>query len=357
MLRLGIGSLTAIITFRRFSRPKYPLLTIEQQSFLQAYFDADLIVSAPGNFLYTSGKFGLSFLAAIYSMMYAIWALKPLYILPQSIGPLKRTWERWLIRWILNRARLVLIREKASMAQIQQAKVTNPRIVLQPDMAFSFAAAPSEDAKQWLISYGIDCVRDRPLLGITAINWGAQTGQHAIQAQYESALSDAVRYFVEHTGGKVLFFPQVAGNTASADDRIPARRVIANLQQSGDRVILIDRPPPPAILKAAYELMDIFIGTRMHSNIFALSAGVPVLAIAYRHKTQGIMHMLGLDEWIIDIQDVTGNLLVERLAALWEQKETVRQNINLALPPVLAQSSQAGAMIADDYAQYLKVRC
>jgi len=352
IIRLGVGSLAAVTTFRWFKRPFYPLLTAGQKAFLQAYFDANLVASAPGNFLYSSGKIGLSFLSAIYSIAYALWAGKPLYVLPQSVGPLKRTWERWLVRWIFNRAQLVLVREEVSLQQIRQAGVTNPRVYVQPDMAFSFAAAPLEEAVGWLQSHGIETGRSTPLLGVTAINWGMQTGLHTIQARYELAMAEAVRYFVGRIHGKVIFFPQVAEATPSADDRIPARRVIESLLDLGEWVTLIDQPPAPAVLNAAYGLMDIFIGTRMHSNIFALNGGVPVLAIAYRHKTQGIMHMLGLDEWTVDIQTASGSALTERLACLWEHREAVREHIQQALPPILAQSRLAGVMVAKDYAEY-----
>ncbi len=40
--------------------------------------------------------------------------------------------------------------------------------------------------------------------------------------------------------------------------------------------------------------MDLFLGTRLHSNIFALVAGVPVVAVAYQYKTFGLMEMIGL---------------------------------------------------------------
>jgi colanic acid/amylovoran biosynthesis protein len=350
IIRLGVSSLVAVTTYRWRKRPVFPFLSKEQKTFLQAYFDADLVASAPGNFLYSSGKVGLSFLSAIYAMAFAVWAGKPLYLLPQSIGPLKRNWERWLIRWVLNRARLVMVREEVSLQQIRQARVANPHVRLQPDMAFSFAAASSEVAIRWLQSHGINTDREVPLLGVTAINWGAQTGQHALQTQYESALAETVRYFIEQIRGKVIFFPQVAGATASADDRLPARRVIDSLIDIKEHVTLIDAPPSPAVLKAAYGLMNIFIGTRMHSNIFALCGGVPVLAIAYRHKTQGIMHMLGLDEWSIDIQAASGSALTERVSALWEQRETVREHIQQVLPSVVEASQHAGNLIAEDFA-------
>ena len=350
IVRLGVGSLAAVAAYRWRKRPVFPFLSREQKTFLQAYFDADLVASAPGNFLYSSGKVGLSFLAAIYAMAYALWAGKPLYLLPQSIGPLKRNWERWLIRWVLNRARLVLVREDVSLQQIRQARVANPQVHIQPDMAFSYTVAPEDETKRWLQTHGIDTGCEVPLLGVTAINWGVQTGQHALQSQYESALAGAARYFVERLRGRVVFFPQVTGAAAYADDRLPARRVMEQLRDIHEYVTVIDLPPAPAVLKAAYGLMDIFIGTRMHSNIFALCGSVPVLAIAYRHKTQGIMHMLGLDDWSIDIQAASGSNLIERLSALWEQREAVRAHLQQVLPPVVAASRRAGILIAEDFA-------
>ena len=349
ILRLGIGSVVAVTTYRLLKRPIFLFLTTGQKAFLKVYFDADLVASAPGGFLYSSGKFGLSILIAIYSMVYALWAGKPLYLLPQSVGPLKRSWERWLVQWVFNRARLIMVREETSLQQIRQSRVTNPHILIHPDMAFAYQAAPAEEALHWLQTHGIDPNGNYPLLGITAINWGEQTGQHALQAQYETALADAARHFIERMGGKVVFFPQVISDSTYTDDRPPAHRVVACLPDINKQVFLLESQPAPAVLKAVYGQMDIFIGTRMHSNIFALSGGVPVLAIAYRHKTQGIMQMLGLDEWCIDIQSTSGAVLTERLDALWVQRAAVREHIEQTLPPIIAASCKAGILVADDY--------
>jgi colanic acid/amylovoran biosynthesis protein len=256
-----------------------------------------------------------------------------------------------MLKGILNRTRLILVREEVSLEQVRRAGVTNPRMQILPDMAFSFTPSSSKDAVDWIGTFGIEVGGDTPVLGITAISWGAQTGQHTLQTQYETALAGAIRHFIEHMGGKAVFFPQVTGAAASADDRLPARRVIACLSDLNGKVILIDPPPAPAVLKAAYGLMDVFIGTRMHSNIFALSASVPVLAIAYRHKTQGIMHMLGLDEWCLEIGSASEAVLIQRLSDLWEQRDLVRSRIQKALPPVIEASRRAGILIAEDFTQ------
>ena len=66
------------------------------------------------------------------------------------------------------------------------------------------------------------------------------------------------------------------------------------------------------------------------------------------------MQMLHIDEWTVDIQHVGDNLLVDKLTALWQNRESVRQHIRTELPSILEQASRTGKMIHDDYQQYRK---
>jgi colanic acid/amylovoran biosynthesis protein len=102
--------------------------------------------------------------------------------------------------------------------------------------------------------------------------------------------------------------------------------------------------------------MDIFIGTRMHSNVFALSEGVPLVAIEYRFKTRGIMQMLGLERWVVDIEQVDGPGLIEILEAAWMERDTLRKTIRQMMPSITEQAGQAGAIIAADFAVWRKAQ-
>jgi colanic acid/amylovoran biosynthesis protein len=350
IIQLLLASLWSVFTYRLFKHPSFFGLTQTQKESLQVYFDADLVVSAPGNFMYSSGKAGLTFLIIAYTMAYALFASKPLYLFPQTIGPLSRARDRKLTQWILNRARLVMVREPISLKEIQQMGVTRAHCRLIPDIAFSFQGVPVEEAKTWLRAWGVDTEQGQPLLGITVINWGAQTAQPMIQEYYEDALFQVANYFLETTHGKVIFFPQVCSNMMVNDDRIPTQRVAERFQDRAEQVIFIKEPTNPELLKTAYRFMDVFIGTRMHSNIFALSEGVPVIAIAYRYKTQGIMQMMMLENWVMDINQVKGEVLVTKLASLWQEKHTLRQHIQARATALAQEAGQAGAHIASDFA-------
>ncbi|MFN3334437.1 MAG: polysaccharide pyruvyl transferase family protein, partial [Caldilinea sp.] len=169
------------------------------------------------------------------------------------------------------------------------------------------------------------------------------------QDVYESALIAALNVFVTRHGGTVFFFPQVTGPSQAEDDRIPSRRVAAGLRACGASIALIDATWSPAELQTAYGQMDIFIGTRLHSNIFALTAGTPVVAIAYFYKTFGIMQMLGLSEWVLDIWTVTDQELEQRLELLWQQRAVLRRHLGSVLPQLQEEARRACNLIRADF--------
>jgi colanic acid/amylovoran biosynthesis protein len=202
----------------------------------------------------------------------------------------------------------------------------------------------------WLRSIGVDPQAGRPFLGVTVMNWGAQNRSFAGQPVYERAVAAAVRHFVESTHGRAFLLPQCWGPSSIEDDRIPARRVAKLLAALGDSVTLVEHPLPAGRLKSVFGQMDIFLGTRMHSNIFSLSQNVPLVAIQYNHKTAGIARMAGIEQWVLDINHLDDQVLIEKLDYLWSERQQVRQALSLTIPELVAQARQPGALLASDYA-------
>ena len=349
LLWLPFATLMPLFSCRIFRRAFFGLTPASLRPLLRAYLNADLVVSKPGGFLYSSGL-GLTLVISVFILAMAWLAGKPFYVFPQSMGPLANACECRLLRWILGKARVVMVREKASLDLLNRCRFTqHPRLHLLPDTAFAFDGAPFAEAEAWLRSQGIDLEKDRPLLGLTAIHWGAQNPGFTRQSEYEAACAGAARRFLEEHGGRVILFPQVWGPTAAHDDRVPARRIAAQLASLSNAVMMVEQPLSPALLKSVYGRMDVFIGTRMHSNIFALSEGVPCLVIGYMHKTQGIAEMVGMSEWVLDIGDVTSGALAEKLEGLWQERHVVRQALHRVLPSLAEQALQAGRLVASDF--------
>lgn len=345
LLALILRSLVAAFTYRLLGTPYLLFLNAAKKDLLRAYFDADIVVSCAGNFLYSSGGIGIPLGVTLYTMAFAQFSKKPLYTMPQSIGPFLHRWERWWAKRIYSHAQLVLAREPISYRLIQTLGISSDRCFCIPDIAFALTAESADAGKQLLERYGI-ALGQQPLLGITVINWAAQNHRFESQSKYESAVAFAIRSFVERLKGTAIFFAQVTGPTDAEDDRVAARRVQQLLADLGDRVVIIDEVCSAGLLKSMYGLMDLFVGTRMHSNIFALSQQVPVVAIEYFHKTSGIMQLMELERWVVNIRSVEPEQLERVLENAWLERERTRNQLADKLPMIVNQTQQAGKLIA-----------
>lgn len=343
-------SMLALARYRLTGRAGGLFLPPARRALLEAYLRADLVVSTAGNFIYSSSRIGLPFLLSLYSITYACLAGKPVYTLPQTLGPLYRRWEQALARRVLSRLRLLLVRDPISASVLESWQMGERAGYLLPDLAFA-AGASGEGlaARAVLREAGLAEDDRRPWLGVTVVHWGAQRRSFEGQGHYEEAVEAAIRSFLAAHGGRVVLFAQVQGPTQAEDDRVPARRLLARLQDLPGQVLLLDRQLSPALLKAAYGQMDLFLGTRLHSNIFALTEGVPVVAIGYQYKTRGVMRMLGLEPWVVDIEEVEPQALAALLEAAWSQRAEIRRRIADALPPLQEMASRAGGLLAADF--------
>ena len=69
-----------------------------------------------------------------------------------------------------------------------------------------------------------------------------------------------------------------------------------------------------------YGEMDIFIGSRMHSTIFALTAGVNTIGLAYQPKTLGTFERLSISEYCMPISEFSSKDLLKLMIKCSEGK-------------------------------------
>jgi colanic acid/amylovoran biosynthesis protein len=286
----------------------------EQGELLGAYAESDLVLACGGGYIYAPGpNQGVAgvFTQTILGCLLALLMGKPLVLLPQSIGPLHDDLQRRLTRWLVRGARLTFVREGESLRLLERLGCAE-RALLAPDMAFGMASGSAQAAARLLEP--LLPPEHGPLVGMTALNWSGQNYTFGGQADYEQALLGCVDALTAR-GATVVIFTQCAGPSDSEDDRVVSARLHAQAARP-DQVVHIDRPLPPDLLQAAYGRMDYFIGTRMHSVILALNAGVPALAVGYLHKTRGVLGDLGLAERCLDITGVSADELVAAFECL-----------------------------------------
>ncbi|MEN9938602.1 MAG: hypothetical protein RLZZ387_5181 [Chloroflexota bacterium] len=319
-------TLVGVLCYRLLGAVPHLFTDPRKQELFEAYAAADLVLACGGGYLYdTEVQTGrlrqiISFFSwsvfLLGGFLLPILLGKPLVLLPQSIGPLRDEVRRAATRWIIRRAALTFVRERRSLALLEELGCAE-RALAAPDMAFGLPSAPEGHARALLQRAGLHALDPAFTVGVTALDWGGQDPTFDGQEAYEHALLACVDAITSQ-GGAVVLFAQCISPVPAWDDRIINVRLRAAAHHP-ERVLVVNELLPPELLQAAYGQMDAFIGTRMHSVILATNSGVPALAIGYLHKSRGMMGEFGSQDRCLDIGSVTGGELVAALGQLREE--------------------------------------
>lgn len=321
---------------------------------LGEYLDADLVVSCGGGYFNWDGREGVFRL--LLSVRLAQWLGKPTVLWPMSIGPFcpkgnsSRLWAilaRFITGWMAGICRdseTVMCREATSLDFVKKLGIREPKAKLVPDSAFMIAPDKT-DVDALLKTAGV--MNDGPLIGITVRPWffHKSVGGKDSLDQVLRSIAEGLDALIEREGCRVIFWPQVIGPLSAVDDRLVARR-IREIATRKDRIHLVEDDLLPSALAACYDRMNILIGMRMHSNIFALAQHVPVLALEYLPKTSGIMRMLGLGEWVMETGEVSSDRISSRGSELLRRREEIRSLLPEKIERLRDQLREAAREVA-----------
>jgi colanic acid/amylovoran biosynthesis protein len=312
-----------------------------------AYRKADLVISVPGNIFFTMGRIGFPFLCSSLAVLPARIYKKPFYVLPQSIGPLKRRWERWILKELYQRANIIYLREPISYRLAEKLKFPMNRVQLALDQTIKTSKFDDEEIPNLLQE--LDFTTARISMGVTVIPRMVKSLPQSTMDLYYQALAGTLTYFVLKHKMAIYFLPQVTGPAPHEDDRKAFMEVTSLMSCPSGYIKIIDEHLNHNTLGRLYQKMDLFLASRLHSGLFAMSYGIPTLMIGYLTKTKGIMEMLDLQEWELDIDKLDQHLLTIKLEALWQQRIYVSSQLRQRLSEALKRTPNPGLEIASDF--------
>ncbi len=333
---------------RRLTAWTLPLLPAEVRAEVRHMMDSELVVSMGGGYL--RGGPGLNgdqnVFFTVLPVLIAHRHGTPVAFAPQSFGPFRGLWQRYLVRRAVGRAALVLAREDESLNWLAGCRLPAGLVRRGVDSGFAFRAAPSEQSAR--ARWGLP-IAQTPVIGLTARAWLSAPEQ----AAYEAALAQLIDHIQRDLGMAVVLIPQVACDYLGDDDRVAQARIAERCQTPPH---VITEQLTPQELGQLYSEVDVLIGTRFHSVIFALTHGVPAIAIAYEHKTTGIMRDLGLSSWVVPIERVARTDLAGLLARLLTEHADYRRQLAELMPPYIARAHQTTGQLRSVLRQKTLIR-
>ncbi len=291
--------------------------------------NADIIILKGGSYLYSYGgiKGSMFLYRMIFPSILSILLNKKVIALGHSVGPIVGYTQRRISRWTLNKFACIVAREEISYNfLINVLKLKKEKIMLLPDLAFwkNRDEVTSEfTLSQILEKEDIKFENSADLkIGITVRDWNFPLRGEAerLFENYITSIVESIKYVCSQYSASCFIMPH-------AQKDLPIGKQVYSMTKSFN-VFLLKGDYSPATMRKIYGEMDLFVGTRIHSNIFAISEGVPTVAIAYQiPKGFGIISMVGLEKYILDIAKIRSSDLVKKINRLLQNREEIRKSL------------------------------
>lgn len=239
----------------------------------------------------------------------------PLILAPQTYGPFYNADCRELAKEIVDRACLVMTRDRMSKDCLRE--ITQRNVELTTDVAFELPGVALEtiDRSDGKINVGINVsgllyadTSDSKLSGVE------------LKISYRDYIHQLIEWLLAQGKYRVYLISHVVSDQPS-------------VQAVGERYPECIAAPfhkDPIAMKGFIAQLDVFIGSRMHATVAAFSSGIPTIPVAYSRKFAGLYENLGY-RVNIDLEHSTLELALQQTVAWVENRAELSASIQESL--------------------------
>ena len=243
---------------------------------------------------------------------------RPCMIYAAGVGPLFSEAGRQLTRAAFEGARIATVRDVASRELLHAIGVADVMVTADP----AFTLRPDVEGAGAILSR-LCPERGAPVVVVCLRSWM----HDGPPGHWEEHVARALDAFIERTGAFVVFVPlQTLTTYFMTDDIAAADRVIGWMART-DRVASVRERHGPETVAGVLARGDLVVGMRLHSLVFAATAGVPAVALAYDPKVTSLMARLGVEDYTVALDAVAG--LGERMSLAWARREMIRTALTI----------------------------
>lgn len=319
-------------------------LIIRSNPCLKALIEADFIGAIHGgdsfSDIYGLGSFVLGCIPDIIVLLLG----KGLVLLPQTYGPYKSRLARWFAKFIITRASLVLSRDCEGPGVVEGigGKTFDAgRLRCCPDVAFSLAVArPPERAV------------DPPLSGEEIIGFNvsgllynggySRDNMFELKLDYKHFVHKLAEKMLVQTDAHLLLVPHTYALDGHVENDLDACRAVYDaipVAYKG-RVHLVTLKCDQSEIKGIIGECNMFVGSRMHACIAALSQGIPTVGVAYSKKFSGVFATVGVGDMVVDARSTDGEDAIRGIIAMYRDRKVtgvlLKEKVEAARKQLLA---------------------
>ena len=294
---------------------KYNIPYIDRKSFLgvlKAVRDCDLLVIGGGSLLQdvTSKKSIYYYLAVI---LMGIAFRKKVMMYSQGIGPIKRKINRYLTSFLLNRVDFITVRDNNSKNELIDMGVLEGNIAVAADPVIGLNKTGKQKGLSILKNNYENFDETKPLIGLAFRYWKNN------DVKINEILVNITDKLSRQLNANIVFIPFHHNEDIKILTAIEPR-----IEEKG--ILIKEKYGVPEML-SIMENLDLVIGVRLHSLIFAAVAQIPMIAVSYDPKVEFFMESLGLKAFS-KIENLEEEALINEINKVWKNRQQLGEIIN-----------------------------
>lgn len=287
---------------------------------LRSYANVDAILEIAG--VSFTDSFGIyNAIASTLRMICAKLLGKKYFCLPQSYGPSSNPFIRILARIGLDTTTYIMPRGIMSIKFLRDIGIRNSNVIFVPDLAFSY-----EDPDEQYRNKVYTRLRISPSDKYVAISPNIHIYRW-LGAKILRVMIKTIDYLTTHLGYKVfLIAHEIRGDTRMLDDKFICDLLHKKVKDK-EKVITVPDELTANEIKALIALCDFVITSRYHCMISALKMKVPPIVIAWANKYSETMELFGLQNFVINYEDLREEELINRITLLLHERDIIVKKI------------------------------
>jgi polysaccharide pyruvyl transferase CsaB len=306
---------------------------------LEAIESADVVLLGGGGLFHdqfgvdpdqvlSSNAGGLAHLGGIVA--YAALCHKRIAVVGAGVGPLFTEIGREITANIMKVAGFISVRDHGSVRELLALGMDSSRIAVAADYAFSSVMPARTISETGNIRIGV-CARD----------WN-----RGVDSEYWiRELARALDTMTDDANAEISLIPFQIDGSSRSDDRSVAVK-IRDLSRRKTMIAIAE----PTTFRQIQQLVagcDVLIGMRLHSLVFAMNAGVPLVAIRYDPKISSLMSEAQLQDWEIPLEELTSERLCRLVRRALDEAEPFRESLRRVAATSSARSNEAFGMLRE----------
>lgn len=279
---------------------------------IKALWSSDVFVSGGGT-LFQNSTSNRSLFYYLGLVLLAMLMRKKTVVFAQGFGPLKGIFSRAFLRFVLSRVNLITLRDQDSFEQVKKMGIRNQSLYVTADPTAILKIPSGDEGKRVLKLEGI-AKTDRPLLGI------AVRSLPKAKKELFAALAKTVDWLSKEYNYLPVFILFQAPR-----DMGGASKISELMQEKSN---LIFRVCKPNEMLGLVSQLDLLIGMRLHSLIFAAMNCIPMLGLSYDPKVKAFMKTIEQPCINLD-EDFTFEKLKNQLIKVVADKDKIKSSLEV----------------------------